>query len=375
MKTAVFLGAGASKPFGYPLTNELLPRIFAAIDRGVLFRHANSPAENQADREWFATALRRFFPGLGDLWGRDALPAQPGVGVTDLLTQIDRAILHSESRAGLAPEELVRLRQLTERAVYEAILHDNDRRKAPQRAVLDRFFAWLRPQESEAALVTTNYDAAVDQRIFRHLGQTDQRRSAERIGSAVDFGFPWRTVSEGTLVPRPAAPKWTLLKLHGSVNWLRCSVCGQIYVNPKGAIGAKAFKYGHDTWSECHCNDWAKLRLHLVTPSFVRQTNDAHLLGIWQAALETLRTAERWVIVGFSLPAEDVAIRALFLRAWDGHVLKRKPRVVAVQYVAPGKEMSPSQQLTRDTYRAFFPENRLTYLTSGLEGFLEKPPK
>src|SRR4051812_25410975 len=27
MRTAVFLGAGASKPFGYPLTSEILPAI------------------------------------------------------------------------------------------------------------------------------------------------------------------------------------------------------------------------------------------------------------------------------------------------------------------------------------------------------------
>ena len=27
MKTAVFMGAGASKAFGYPLTNEILPAI------------------------------------------------------------------------------------------------------------------------------------------------------------------------------------------------------------------------------------------------------------------------------------------------------------------------------------------------------------
>ncbi len=36
-KTAIFIGAGASKPFGFPLTNELLPKIREHIDNNQLF--------------------------------------------------------------------------------------------------------------------------------------------------------------------------------------------------------------------------------------------------------------------------------------------------------------------------------------------------
>ncbi|MFM8358909.1 MAG: hypothetical protein ACKOET_10170, partial [Verrucomicrobiota bacterium] len=341
MKTAVLLGAGASRAFGYPLTYELLPRILGAIDHRQLFRTANTARQNARDRAWFARRLRAFFPGLDALWSGGGDPAVPGIGVTDLLTQVDRALQLSESRAGMTPEDLVRFRHLVERAIYEALLHDTQRRQAGPQAQLERFMAWLTTLPSPAGVMTTNYDSAVDRRLHEAVGRRDKRRWDARIGAGIDFGFAWRSVETGDLHMRPARPQWRLLKLHGSVNWLRCSLCGQIYLNPHGAIGSQAFRQELNEWNTCICNDWARLRLHLVTPSFVRQTNDAHLLGIWQAALETLRTADRWVIVGFSLPAEDVAIRALLLRAWDGHARRAKPKVVAVQYVDPAKGKSP----------------------------------
>ncbi len=346
MKTAVFLGAGASKAFGYPLTYELLPRIISAIDRKVLFRNANSAPQNARDRAWFSKRLRRFFPGLDALWSNGKNTAVPGIGMTDLLSQVDSALQLGVSRAGMTPEGLVQFRHLVERAVYQVLLHDTQRRQAKPRMQLGRFIAWLGTLPPPAGVITTNYDAAVDLQLHKAVGFGDMRRWDARISAGIDFGFPWRSVKTGELNMRPVAPQWRLLKLHGSVNWLRCSLCDQIYLNPHGAIGAKGFQRNLNKWNTCICNDWARLRLHLVTPSFVRQNNDANLLGIWQVALETLRTADRWIIVGFSLLAEDVAIRALLLRAWDGHAQKRKPTVVVVQYVDPTKGKSPGQQLT-----------------------------
>lgn len=365
MKTAVFLGAGASKVFGYPLTNELLPRILAALDHDTLFRGINSEQLNAADRSWFRDGLYRFFPGLESA-KQLATPEQPlAVGVTDLLTLIDRALLVGEARAGMPPEELGRFRHLVERAIYEVLLHDNDRRKAPNLAALQRFVQWLTLQDAPVSLITTNYDTAVDQRIFEAVGRTDRRKWEARIGAEVDVGFAWRSVDDGLLVPRPAQPRWQILKLHGSVNWLRCSLCGQIYQNVGGPVGSKAFEHRLSDWNTCHCNAWARLRLHLVTPSFVRQTNDAHLLGIWQSALETLRTADRWVIVGYSLPPDDISIRSLLMRAWDGHANPRKPQVLVVQR---------KNTWTQSTYQAFFPPANLVYHDGGLDEFLNSPP-
>ena len=365
MKTALFLGAGASRAFGYPVTGSLLPGLLRRLASKELFDGTNTAEENQEDRDWFGERLYSFLPGLADAYAAFTPESPMGVSVTDLLTQIDRAIQHGESRATMSPEDLTRFRALAERAIYETLLHENESRQKYAADALDQFREWLQAHPN-TAIVTTNYDTTVERCVFDIVRAANPDNSETAIQEQIDFGFPWRTVDPGNLIPRPRTPKWRIFKLHGSVNWLRCSLCGQIYLNTAGAVGSKAFKRKLDQWNTCHCNNWARLRLHLVTPSLLRQTNDAHLLGIWQAALETFRTAEEWVIVGYSLPAEDVAIRSLFLRAWDGHQTdlqggRTHPRVSVIQRKDPA---------TNRVYKAFFPKSHLTYSEDGFEAYL-----
>jgi NAD-dependent SIR2 family protein deacetylase len=364
MKTAIFLGAGASKAFGYPLTFELLPRIVERLSKGILFNSANPPAENRRDRKWFGERLYSFLPGLADaIKDIPKNKGELGVGVTDLLTLIDRALLHTESRTDIKPEEFGRFRRLLERAIYEALLRNNARQEKAAQEVRANFVKWIKSISPEVSIVTTNYDTAIDWKLHRAVAGPSPGQSSSKVAAGIDFGFSWRLVDSGKLVPRPPKPKWRILKLHGSVNWLQCSLCGQIYINTESTVGSKAFATKLDEWNTCHCNnEEVRLRLHLVTPSFIRQTNDAQLLELWLAALEALRTADHWIIAGYSLPAEDIAIRSLFLRAWDGHKRRSKPQVTVIQR---------DDQRVRGIYEVFFPKARLRYWNQGLATYLE----
>src|SRR5436190_874465 len=64
-RIAVFLGAGASKTFGWPLTNELLPIILDGLIQGDLFKDVriNTPAQNAADRKLLRETLLALCPG------------------------------------------------------------------------------------------------------------------------------------------------------------------------------------------------------------------------------------------------------------------------------------------------------------------------
>lgn len=361
LRTAVFLGAGASKAFGYPLTSEILPRILVRLREKTLFGGSTvTPAKAKENRKLLRHCIARFLPGLTDQIDD---PAGLGVGITDLLTLVDRALLHGEARAGIPPETVSRFRELLERGIYEALMRNNDRRKGPSATALSRFGRWLEKQPGPVSVVTTNYDMAVDSKIIAATGRKNVNRWDQRVGDKVDFGCSWRTTDEGVLVPRPPQPAWSLLKLHGSVNWLRCPLCGQITMSLRSARGAKAFSEAADEWNTCRCDQTTRMRLHLVTPSLIRSYQDPQLLGIWQAAIESLRTAQRWVIVGYSLPAEDVAIRSLLLRAWDSHAHPADRSVTVVQRQNAQTEL---------TYRAFFPRERLDYQKDGLTGFLDR---
>jgi hypothetical protein len=56
---------------------------------------------------------------------------------------------------------------------------------------------------------------------------------------------------------------------------------------------------------------------------------DANLLSVWRVALETLRSAAVWYIIGYSLPPEDIAIRSLLIQAY--HARDVSPHLEVVQ--------------------------------------------
>jgi hypothetical protein len=208
-----------------------------------------------------------------------------------------------------------------------------------KRKYAERLSAWIlraatEQEDSRVSVVSTNYDTTVERPLFKYL-----IRHGVSVGRVVDLGMSWRDASRPWIHVRPARARLAFLKLHGSLNWLRCELCGHVTVNVSQRIGPL------DNWETrsslgynvCWCG--GLLRSILVTPSIVRDVRDANLLGIWGAALEDLRLADEWVFVGYSLPTEDIAIRSLLLRAW--HARRRKNlRVRVIQFERPDSASS-----------------------------------
>ena len=83
---------------------------------------------------------------------------------------------------------------------------------------------------------------------------------------------------------------------------------------------------------------------------------------MWQSSLEALRSAKRWIFVGYSLPNEDIAIRALLLRALRG----RKCPPSSVHVYIHGA--SGNFNATKERYRFLFPGCAVS--GKGLEGLI-----
>lgn len=344
MSMAIFMGAGASRPFGFPLTNDILPRIREGIASGRLFQQFYAGERDAAELDEY---LRLLMPGFG----QNDIVLPP---ITDVLSLIDYSLLVSINplRSRMA-QELVRFRRLLEKAIYDVLRPPYQPTAAPEPLI--RFAGRLRELAAATAgglgVISTNYDTAVEVELFKTY--------AGDLAGGFDFGFGWRNPMGGELCDRPTTPVFRYYKLHGSVNWLRCELCEHIYINPRGAIGALGFNDEQSPGNTCHCDHWP-LRPVLVAPSLIRDVRDVNLLEIWKHALELLRTAEQWVIIGYSFLPEDIAIRSLLIRAWQGRT--ERPRIVVVQ--------QGDDPATRSRYRVFFPE--CDYFTGGLEAYLEK---
>jgi len=370
---AVFLGAGASRTFGWPLTNELLPLIIDGIIKEDLFEDVriNSKSHNAADRELLTEALLALCPGLpltrtSLKKNRQRLPL-----VTSLLSMLDYSLSSGQALvSGLTLDEIKNARVLLERAIYETIEHEEvateDHYWPPREPneATQQLVTWLdglRPEHSAVGVITSNYDVAIE-KAWGFKGE--DMHEVDDLSLSMDFGFDWIWPSHyypETIITRPATALRRLYKLHGSTNWLRCGLCDRVYINPKVDIAVYAYDRKSTPNNGCHCGHY-KLEVQIVSPSFVRDMRAPNLISVWQNALNWLRRADDWIIIGYSFPDEDLNIRSLFTRALAAR--QKWPNVTAIQL--------GDNQSIRTRYKQFFPRGRLTFLMNGLQDFLNK---
>ena len=395
-RIVLFLGAGASVPHGYPATADLLPAIWHALTSreqawtrwpGFRRRVNGRYKPRHRNAKELRTVLESVLPGLSP-GSKDF----GGASIIDVISMLEHSILERHTpipppflRRGAEPGEieqeirrgkiiehparrLIHARHLLTMAMNGVLKGTKD---LPLTTELAR---WLvesasRPN-ARVSIVSTNYDTVVESAIYRLLRRTSRRAGA--VEEQVDFGFAYRDV-DGNLRGRLADAPLAVLKLHGSLNWLRCESCSHVTVNTEQRIASL------DSWeiqnhhNSCECG--GLLKSLLVTPSIVRDIRDPNLLSVWNAALEDLRLADKWIFVGYSLPAEDVAIRSMLLRAFHTRVQLDDLRVRVVSYES---ELASVPRSAWDTFRMFFPEAHFTsddYDAKGLQAFVESLPE
>jgi NAD-dependent SIR2 family protein deacetylase len=349
MNTVLFTGAGASKAIGYPLTNELLPLVRARLATDLFGQTTERDADAARKRKELRRYLTRLMAGIDDL-EKEELPL-----ITDIFSLVEYSILSGEALAIGEGEKLRRCRDLLKEAMtdvfLENFLRDYDLdipSEKGEKQILEKLILWIRKRQKDLAIVTTNYDIGIEYKLWEEDGYAPD---------SLDLGFDWRDV-EGDEYTRPRKPAFRMYKLHGSYNLLRCTTCGSVYFNPDGIIAQQAFREEIDDANSCVCRKDMRLDLQIVAPSIVRDVRDANLLSIWRSALAWMRTAERWIIVGYSLPPEDLAIRSLLLRAYA--TADRTPEITVVQN---GDRAKPN-------YKLLFP--KCDYQNDGLEKFLAR---
>lgn len=350
MRTALFTGAGASRAIGYPLTADLLPMVREWLKNGALFEVTVGGDDAREYRNELADYLSRLLPGFHDIEDQH-LPL-----ITDVFSLVEYSLASGEALSIGDDGTLRRCRDLLKQAMTDVFLENfnrsYDRGKPDEKLeedLLYKLVGWIKARRRELGLVTTNYDIGIEYALYGESGYDTE---------TLDMGFDWRDPVAGHEHTRPQKPDFRIFKLHGSFNLLRCSTCGYVYFNPDGSIAHQAFRKTLDQNNTCHCRNDIRLELQIVSPSLVREVKDANLLSIWRSALEWMRTAERWVIVGYSLPPEDLAIRSLLLRAYA--TAKKKPDVTVVQQ---GDKAKPH-------YKLLFP--KCDYRNNGLEQFLSR---
>jgi NAD-dependent SIR2 family protein deacetylase len=164
----------------------------------------------------------------------------------------------------------------------------------------DRFCAWLKPRSSDVSILTFNYDICLDWAL--HLN-----------GLKPDYRLPNDGPEDRGSVD--------LLKLHGSLNWAQCDLCGIV---PKRLNALDQFEQGRvfrvagpddfrfaitDAFAHQTCNRCSKA-FHgepvIVPPTWNKGGfSSASMRTVWARAAQHLAEAESIVIVGYSVPSTD----------------------------------------------------------------------
>lgn len=364
-------------PFGYPTTDGILPRINSAIQDAIANRARPAWLRRLQKRDpYICNELHRgtrlVLPGLA---GRRTTNS---ASITDVLSIIDYLI---NARLALAPNfrdlELRKMRHQLGMCINGVL------RGAKSLRIRDSLLRWILARAhagDRIAIVTTNYDCLYDIPLAQVL-----ERKGQKALETVDFGTT--VLSPGSHeYSRPMDARLAVFKLHGSLNWLRCELCGSLYLNPKQRIISLAYWNKATVWNTCRCD--GRLREVLVAPSLVRDIRNPHLLANWIAALAELREASEWVFIGYSLPQEDTEVRALLLRAlhgrngrklrvrlalWDRGELRRRDEIESLPPKNPAEIFSEQQSAnTLQRYRDFLPRRSFTaseddYFPAGVE--------
>jgi len=362
-KTVLFAGAGCSKALGFPIVNEISRLIIDGINKDKLFEKISDPENRLLYSNLLKTLMQKCCPGIScffELGNSEEPPL-----ITDILSLAEFFldnnfdIIDWNNIDGMRNmEKSTKLHErITLRDVIillnAAIIEVIQTKGRMGTKALGPMIDWMKRHNSSmsnpVSVITTNYDYSIEWNLI----ENDEDKEAPKH---FDYGFAWRDIDTGEIHQRPSNPQHKIFKLHGSVDWLKCPRCGFIYVNPVKAIYELPLSNSKNVTTECHCDYWP-LETVLVTPSYVREYRDPNILQIWQLALEELRSADEWVIAGFSMPTEDFSVRSLFLRALHGR--EKWPDIKVIQL---GNRDKPK-------YETFFGEGKFHFDDCGIKDY------
>lgn len=291
----LFLGSGFSAGLGLPTTSDARKR---------LLETCGSTPEEQRQEEFVTKAIGAFWR---DVFGWDGGATHPSL--EDHFTALDFAANtgHCLGR-NYNPKKLRAIRRMTIHRVFELV-----RKDATRNNDVDEFLQEL-IATADVTIVTTNWDLVVERTLDRlHIDRNHGTGLYQESGTLLD--------TDGV----------TILKLHGSLNFGYCDCCRalvnihdlygdlKLYLDPDDMRLLDGDKIAATLPPEClkacfTCHRaWSGGRL--ATFSYRKDLAPAFLQKTWDEAFHRLRIADRWLIIGYSLPEADIEVRQLLKTA------------------------------------------------------------
>jgi len=192
----------------------------------------------------------------------------------------------------------------------------------------------LNNDEELPAFISLNYDLVLD-------------RAIRAAGREPEYGFYGSHGKHPEL--KAGIP---LYKLHGSLNWSFCPLCGEISQH-EDKVAHLLFKENNSvTCLNCGSDNAQAV---IIAPTLYKSHKINRLQNIWESSAGAVNCSDCLAFIGYSLDASETSIIALVKRALNAPEKKRKIIVV-----------NPNEEACM-RYRQFF-GNECSIICSGFTG-------
>lgn len=341
------VGAGFSHYAGLPLATDFTKKLLDV-------EHLKTRGASTLITQF----LRRFvFDSFGH---RLSSPAERWPQLEDLFTCIDLCANtghHLGSR--YSPAVLRTVRRALISRIFRMLQMSYTRGKkmgGPNWEVLEGFLSKV--DASRSAFLSMNWDTVIEKGL-----EDNQKISMFDYGCDALYASFEKKKKEISLTLRSLREPGRVLKPHGSINWMYCDACRDVFCFPLDSpqrIAAQLF--GHRDWEvvqqftgekytfavrnyNCPTCGAPALGTRLATFSYRKALDFPMHEKTWQSAEKFLRGAKVWIFIGYSLPAADYEFKHLLKRVQ----LSRRERPELV-LITGGN----GADLTRQNYQRFF---------------------
>jgi NAD-dependent SIR2 family protein deacetylase len=319
-RTVYIAGAGFSYPAGVPVQAGLLARVqeLGVLDAPALVSEAFFEAQTTALD--FITTISR----------SDTIPP-----LEDAFTLLDQTIATRGFCLGYSWQEAVVVRERLQRALL-VVLHAacaNVQNASFYGHVASNVLSRATSDDvtDSAAVLTLNWDSVFEDALFTSIRAVGGEKRLD-----VNFGCDTTALAQ----PSAHSPSVTqeargvrsadVLKLHGSINWLLCPNCQALFSGAGNADPLWERYFGETSCEACTPvaaggKVSAPLQPFLITPTFLKVFDNAHIQQTWQRAHRLLSKADEVVFLGYSLPVADFHLRTLLRKS-----VRRGARITAV---------------------------------------------
>ncbi|MEG0919150.1 MAG: SIR2 family protein [Anaerovoracaceae bacterium] len=344
MKTAIFLGAGASKADGAPLQSEILHDYFSSDEFDT--------KANVMDRE-----MEIYFKVMFDLdvQNKDNLTVFPkfeeAIGMLDLAKERGESFrAFGNDVTTLHLEKIDRLRlffvMLMAKIIDKKVRDENHHRTLVGKLIESGLI-------EDTIFVSTNYDLLMDNALDYYFGQGQINYGIGQLDEEYRPNIGNKTVE--------------FLKIHGSLDWLYCPICNKIERNKLFSTKEKI----KEKIEYLKCDKCGGLTVPImVPPTYYKEMNNIYLSTIWHRVEQRLLGVDHIIFCGYSFPNADMHIKYLLKRVQVNREPEYPLKITIINDFKGKESLKKNNEANR--YKRFFGQN-LDYLDISFEEFAANP--